>query len=80
MDLRRFPFNPVSLPVVLGVDDPIGDLACAILGLIPDLRDSGVGLYSNLFGWLIKGWSFGEFRHHFASGFGVSLEDEEYSQ
>ena len=80
LDLRRFPFNSVSLPVVLEVDDPIGDLAYANLRLIPDLRDSGVGIYSNLFGWLTKGWSFGEFRHHFASGFGVSVEDEEYSQ
>ena len=80
LDLRRFPFNSVSLPVVLEVEDPIGDLTYANLRLVPDLRDSGIGLYSNLFGWLTKGWSFGEFRHHFASGFGVSLEDEEYSQ
>ena len=80
LDLRRFPFNSVSLPVVLEVEDPIGDLTYENLRLIPDLRDSGIGLYSNLFGWLAKGWSFGEFRHHFASGFGVSLQDEEYSQ
>lgn len=80
LDLRRFPFNSVSLPVVLEVEDPIGDLTYENLRLIPDLRDSGIGLYSNLFGWLTKGWSFGEFRHHFASGFGVSLQDEEYSQ
>ena len=80
LDLRRFPFNSVSLPVVLEVEDPIGDLTYANLRLIPDLRDSGVGLYSNLNGWLTKGWSFGEFRHHFASGFGVSSDDEEYSQ
>ena len=80
LNLRRFPFNSVSLPVVLEVEDPIGDLTYSNLRLIPDLRDSGVGLYSNLFGWLTKGWSFGEFRHHFASGFGVSAEDEEYSQ
>ena len=80
LDLRRFPFNSISLPVVLEVEDPIGDLTYSSLRLVPDLRDSGIGLYSNLFGWLTKGWSFGEFRHHFASGFGVSLEDEEYSQ
>ena len=80
LDLRRFPFNSISLPVVLEVEDPIGDLTYSNLRLIPDLRDSGLGLYSNLFGWLTRGWSFGEFRHHFASGFGVSAEDEEYSQ
>lgn len=80
LDLRRFPFNSVSLPVVLEVDDPLGDLTYKNLRLIPDLRDSGIGQYSDLFGWLTRGWSFGEFRHHFASGLGVSAEDEEYSQ
>ncbi|MDG1059772.1 MAG: hypothetical protein P8O84_03585, partial [Synechococcus sp. cluster3_bin.96] len=80
LDLRRFPFNSVSLPVVLEVDDPVGDLTYGSLRLIPDLRDSGIGQYSDLFGWLTRGWSFGEFRHHFASGLGVSAVDEEYSQ
>ena len=80
LDLRRFPFNSVSLPVVLEVDDPVGDLTYESLRLIPDLRDSGIGQYSDLFGWLTRGWSFGEFRHHFASGLGFSAEDEEYSQ
>ena len=80
LDLRRFPFNSVSLPVVLEVDDPVGDLTYKNLRLIPDLRDSGIGQYSDLFGWLTRGWSFGEFRHHFASGLGFSAEDEEYSQ
>ena len=80
LDLRRFPFNSVSLPVVLEVDDPVGDLTYRDLRLIPDLRDSGIGQYSDLFGWLTRGWSFGEFRHHFASGLGFSAEDEEYSQ
>ena len=64
----------------LEVDDPIGDLTYQSLRLIPDLRDSGIGQYSDLFGWLTRGWSFGEFRHHFASGLGVSAVDEEYSQ
>ena len=41
LDLRRFPFNSVSLPVVLEVDDPVGDLTYKSLRLIPDLRDSG---------------------------------------
>jgi hypothetical protein len=80
LDLRRFPFSSVSLPVVLEVDDPVGDLTYKSLRLIPDLRDSGIGQYSDLFGWLTRGWSFGEFRHHFASGLGVSAVDEEYSQ
>ena len=80
LDLRRFPFNSVSLPVVLEVDDPLGDLTYKSLRLIPDLRDSGIGQYSDLFGWLTRGWSFGEFRHHFASGLGFSAQDEEYSQ
>lgn len=80
LDLKRFPFNSVSLPVVLEVDDPVGDLAYKDLRLIPDLRDSGIGQYSDLFGWLTRGWSFGEYRHHFSSGLGFSPEDEEYSQ
>ncbi len=80
LDLRRFPFNSVSLPVVLEVDDPVGDLTYRDLRLIPDLRDSGIGQYSDLFGWLTRGWSFAEFRHHFSSGLGFSAEDEEYSQ
>ena len=80
LDLKRFPFNSVSLPVVLEVDDPVGDLTYRDLRLIPDLRDSGIGQYSDLFGWLTRGWSFAEFRHHFSSGLGFSAEDEEYSQ
>ena len=80
LNLRRFPFNSLSLPIVLEVDDPVGDLTYRDLRLVPDLRDSGIGQYSDLFGWLTRGWSFAEFRHHFSSGLGFSAEDEEYSQ
>ena len=80
LDLSHFPFNSVSLPIVLEVEDPFGDLAFQQLRLIPDLRDSGIGLYSTLPGWLSRGWSFGEYRHHFSSGLGFSSEDNEYSQ
>jgi len=80
LNLKRFPFNSVSLPIVLEVDDPVGDLTYRDLRLVPDLRDSGIGQYSDLFGWLTRGWSFAEFRHHFSSGLGFSSEDEEYSQ
>ena len=80
LNLKRFPFNSVSLPIALEVDDPVGDLTYRDLRLIPDLRDSGIGQYSDLFGWLTRGWSFAEFRHHFSSGLGFSAEDEEYSQ
>ena len=80
LNLKRFPFNSVSLPIALEVDDPVGDLTYRDLRLIPDLKDSGIGQYSDLFGWLTRGWSFAEFRHHFASGLGFSAVDEEYSQ
>jgi len=80
LDLSRFPFNSVSLPIVLEVEDPFGDLVFQQLRLIPDLRDSGIGLYSTLPGWLSRGWSFGEYRHHFSSGLGFSPEDNEFSQ
>ena len=80
LDLRHFPFNSVSLPVVLEAEDPFGDLVFENLRLIPDLRDSGLGLYSSLPGWLSRGWSIGEYRHHFSSGLGFSAEDNEFSQ
>lgn len=80
LNLKRFPFNEIRLPIVLEVDDPGDQLNYAKLRLIPSLRDSGIGLYADLTGWLTQGWSIGEYRHHFASTLGLSERDEEYSQ
>ncbi len=80
-NISRYPFDALSLPIVLETDDPDGRLTYDSLRLIPDIRDSGIGGYSNLIGWHLDGWSIGEYRHHLATSFGSNNKSSaEYSQ
>ena len=80
-NISRYPFDALSLPIVLETDDPDGRLTYDSLRLIPDIRDSGIGGYSNVIGWHLDGWSIGEYRHHLATSFGSNNKSSaEYSQ
>jgi hypothetical protein len=76
---RHYPFMSVSLPVALEADDVDGALTYDQLRLEPDIRNSGMGLYARIIGWLNQGWSIAEYRHHYASNFGLGGAESDYS-
>lgn len=76
---RHYPFMSVSLPLALEVDDVDGELDYSQLRLEPDVRNSGMGLFAHIIGWLNRGWSIAEYRHHYASNFGLGGDESEYS-
>ena len=80
LDFRRFPFNGIGLPIMIEADDPDGSLDFSGLRLVPDVKDSGIGGYADISGWVNQGWSFAEYRHHFATGFGLGEGESDYSQ
>ncbi len=51
----------------------------ASCGLEADIRNSGMGLYARIIGWLSQGWSIAEYRHHYASNFGLGGAESDYS-
>ena len=81
---RHFPFMTVSLPIAIEPDDIDGQLDYSRLRFIPDSKDSGMGLYASIIGWLNHGWSIAEYRHHYATNFGLadptSSGQSDYSQ
>jgi len=77
---RHYPFMMVSLPLALEADDIEGQLAYANLRLEPDIQHSGMGLYARIIGWLNRGWSIAEYRHHYATNFGLGQGESDYSQ
>jgi Ca2+/Na+ antiporter len=50
------------------------------LRLVPELKDSGMGMYADITGLLIQGWSIAEYRHHYATNFGLGGAEDDYSQ
>ncbi|MEI8249975.1 MAG: hypothetical protein WCF98_02260 [Synechococcus sp. ELA057] len=76
---RHYPFMSISLPLALEVDDVDGGLTYQQLRLEPDIRNSGMGLFAQIIGWLNQGWSIAEYRHHYASNFGLGGSESDYS-
>ena len=76
---RHYPFMSVSLPLAFEVDDVDGGLGYRNLRLEPDIRNSGMGLFARIIGWLNQGWSIAEYRHHYASNFGLGGAESDYS-
>ena len=77
---RHYPFMTVSLPLALEADDLEGQLDYGNLRLEPDIQHSGMGLYAHIIGWLNRGWSIAEYRHHYATNFGLGQGESDYSQ
>jgi hypothetical protein len=77
---RHYPFMNISLPLVIEANDVDGQLGYRNLRLLPEIRNSGMGLYAHMIGWLNMGWSIAEYRHHYATNFGLGVEENEYSQ
>lgn len=80
LNLKRYPFNEINLPIKIEAKDPGDGLDYNRLRLTPNISESGIGRNSSLTGWLTQGWAIGEYRHHFATNLGISNSDEEYSQ
>ena len=76
---RHYPFMNVSLPLVIEADDVDGSLGYNNLRLEPDIRNSGMGLFARIIGWLNQGWSIAEYRHHYATNFGLGGAESDYS-
>ena len=77
---RHYPFMTISLPVAIEANDVDGELGYRDLRLIPEIQNSGMGLYSQIIGWLNTGWSIAEYRHHYATNFGLGGSENDYSQ
>jgi hypothetical protein len=76
---RHYPIMSVSLPLALEVNDVDGGLSYSQLRLEPDIRNSGMGLFAHIIGWINQGWSIAEYRHHYASNFGWGGQEHDYS-
>lgn len=76
---RHFPFITVSLPVVLETDDVDGVFEYANLRFIPDVENSGIGLFSGIIGWRKRSWSIAEYRHNYATNFALGGDPVAYS-
>jgi len=76
---RHYPFMSVSLPLAIEIDDVDGGLSYSQLRLEPDIRNSGMGLFAHIIGWINQGWSIAEYRHHYASNFGWGGQEHDYS-
>ncbi|WP_115018699.1 hypothetical protein [Synechococcus sp. UW140] len=76
---RHFPFITVSLPIVLEADDVDGVFEYTNLRFVPDVENSGVGLFSGIIGWLKRSWSIAEYRHTYATNFALGGNQVAYS-
>jgi len=68
--MKHFPFNSLSLPVILEAGDPYGMLNYGNLRLIADTGGSGLGQFKAISGWINEGWSVAEYKHIYNSGLG----------
>ena len=76
---RHFPFVTVSLPLVLEMEDVNGSLDYPHFRFEPDIQNSGMGLFAGIIGWLNRGWSIAEYRHNYATNFGLGGSADDYS-
>jgi hypothetical protein len=76
---QHYPFMSVSLPIAIEANDVDGSLRYSQLRLEPDIRNSGMGFNARILGWLNQGWSIAEYRHQYATNFGLGGEESDYS-
>lgn len=76
---RHFPFVTVSLPLVLEMEDVNNSLDYPHFRFEPDIKNSGMGLFAGMIGWLNRGWSIAEYRHNYATNFGWGGSADDYS-
>jgi hypothetical protein len=70
LDLRHYPFNSLTLPLIFEARGPSGNLAYQNTRLLADTGGSGLGQLKDINGWINEGWSVAEFRHRYDTSFG----------
>lgn len=80
LGLHHFPFQRMHLPIQLEINDESNRFRFGNLRLIPDRNDSGIGSAIDINGFLTRQWSIGEFRHEYASDFGLRSDGDRQHQ
>lgn len=70
LDLRHYPFNSLTLPLIFEARGPSGALVYRNTRLLADTGGSGLGQLKDINGWINEGWSVAEFRHRYDTSFG----------
>ena len=77
---RHFPFVTVSLPLVLEMEDvEWSPSTIPISASNPTFRTVEWGCSPEIIGWLNRGWSIAEYRHNYATNFGLGGSADDYS-
>jgi hypothetical protein len=73
LDLRKYPFFSVHLPIAVEVnDDNDNRFPFERMRIVPDQANSGIGRQADLTGFITRGWQMEEYRHVYETNFGVS--------
>jgi len=80
LSFEHFPFNKLTLPIVIEADDPDGSLSFDGLRITADLDQSGLGAYSSINGYNNLGFTMAEYKHHYDTNFGQGGPPSDYSQ
>ncbi|MFN5220171.1 MAG: hypothetical protein ACK5FE_04580, partial [Cyanobacteriota bacterium] len=73
LDLRKYPFFSVHLPIAVEVnDDNDNRFPFERMRIVPDQANSGIGRQADLTGFITQGWQMEEYRHVYETNFGVS--------
>ena len=71
LGLLHFPFQRMHLPIQVEINDESNLFRFETLRLIPDRHDSGIGPAIDINGFITRAWSIAEFRHQYATDFGL---------
>ena len=72
LGLHHFPFQRMHLPIQVEINDESNLFQFEKLRLIPDHHDSGIGPAIDINGFITRAWRIAEFRHQYATDFGLS--------
>lgn len=70
LNLHRFPFEKVTVPIVLGVNFISDSFSATKVRLVADRSQSGVGPYVDNVGFATDGFAVNEYLQKYATGFG----------
>ncbi|MEY4685579.1 MAG: hypothetical protein RLZ25_2038 [Pseudomonadota bacterium] len=79
MDFRKFPFQTISLPVILEIRAQRLHRDASPVQLVVDKESSGIGAYIDVSGYETKGFSIDGLTEHYMSRMGNPLADEKGS-
>ncbi|HAZ41359.1 MAG TPA: hypothetical protein DCY52_03730 [Methylococcaceae bacterium] len=80
LDFRKFPFQTISLPVIVEIRGQRLHRDASPVQLVVDKNDSGIGAYIDVSGYETKGFSIEGATEHFMSRMGNPLADEKGSK